>query len=579
VDLSSRTIGPYTVEQRLGVGGMAEVYRAHHGALGVHRAIKVIRPEFASSDDFRARFQREAQSVAQLDHPNIVRVHDFGEADGLYYMVMQYVEGQTLNTIRKQRSAIPQAQAVEWMIAVADALAYAHELGVVHRDIKPDNIMLDERGRVVLMDFGVAKLLTADTAMTQTGVGIGTPAYMAPEQAEGGDITPATDVYAACVVLFELLTGRQPYEADTPIAVLVKAIHDPMPRPRELNPEIDAQLEQILLKGTQKHPADRYTTAGALRNALTEWRAGKSNPEPRAAPAAAEPTAPVAADRPAGRWRRYALLAVVLAVAALAAHTWWPSAGGTPDTPLGATEDVQQATAAPSPSNAGEQSESTTDRVEAKAATPFAPDLGKMWTSTFGDIHWNHFYGDRRNTLRVEQSIWDAPTATYVVTGRWGRRANPNEWGRFEFRFTDACTFSGAYGKRNDAMTSAWTGKCTDQPALRQTRFEPDLSSPWASTYGDIHWGLYYGEPNKTLSVDTQGWDDARGQYYVRGRWGRRHEPSSWGTYEFWFDDACSFSGTFGSLNGPRRSPWSGTCRQPPADLTKPDHLLNVQRQ
>ncbi len=565
MDLSGRTIGPYAVEQRLGVGGMAEVYRANHSALGVYRAIKVIRPEFATSDDFRARFQREAQSVAQLDHPNIVRVHDFGESNGLYYMVMQYVEGQTLNTIRKTRGSIPQAQAVEWILAVADALAYAHELGVVHRDIKPDNIMLDERGRIVLMDFGVAKLLTADTAMTQTGVGIGTPAYMSPEQAEGGDITPATDVYAACVVLFELLTGRQPYEADTPIAVLVKAIHDPMPKPRDLNPDIDAQLEQILLKGTQKHPADRYTTAGALRNALAQWRDGKHAPAPPPAPA------PIAAERPrsAGSWKRYVLLALLAVTAVGATFVLWPPASEAPTPQVSGTDETTQADKPASrPADIQQDPATNRDRI-ASPITPFTPDLGTMWTSTFGDIHWNYFYGERSRTLRVEQSTWDEPTSTYVVSGRWGRRANPDDWGRFEFRFSDSCTFSGTYGKRNDPMTSRWSGKCTDQPALQQTRFEPDLSTPWTSTYGDIHWGLFYGEPNKTFSVTEQGWDDERGQYYVRGKWGRRHDPSSWGTYEFWFDDACSFSGAFGSLNGPLRSRWSGTCTAPTATRSR----------
>ncbi len=568
MDLSGRSIGPYTVEQRLGVGGMAEVYRAHHSGLGVHRAIKVIRPEFASSEDFRARFQREAQSVAQLDHPNIVRVHDFGETDGLYYMVMQYVEGKTLNAILKQQHVIPQAQAVEWIISVADALAYAHELGVVHRDIKPDNIMLDERGRVVLMDFGVAKLLTADTAMTQTGVGIGTPAYMSPEQAEGGEITPATDVYAACVVLFELLTGRQPYEADTPIAVLVKAIHDPMPKPRDINPEIDAQLEQILLKGTQKHPADRQTTAGALRTALADWRDAKQSQATRALP-------PVEAEqaKPARRWRMYTLLALAACAAVLAAFTWWRPVDDPSPTLADEPTPVTDRAAAQAPEEVQPQAMETqpepidaappdlTDhRVETRTAARFTPDLTKMWTSTYGDIHWNHFYGDRRQTLQVLDSGWDEATSAYVVSGRWGRRANPDEWGRFEFRFTDACTFSGNYGKRNDSMSSSWSGKCTDQPALKPTRFKPDLTIPWASTYGAIHWGRYYGEPNKTLSVDEQGWDRSRGQYYVRGKWGRRHDPESWGTYEFWFDDACSFSGTFGSRNGPRRSRWSGTC-------------------
>lgn len=263
-ELTGEVIGPYQITERLGRGGMADVYKAFHTDLQIYRAIKFIRPEFVTSNDFRARFQKEAQSVARLRHANIVTIHDFGSDDNRFYMVMEFVEGQDLKGLLCSKGAFDIRRSVSIIVAIADALSYAHQRDLIHRDIKPENIMLDAEGTPVLMDFGIAKLLTAETQLTQTGMGIGTPAYMAPEQAQGLEVGPPADIYSLAIVLFEMVTGQVPFSADTPMAVMLKAIAEPLPIPRTLNAEISEELQGVILKGTAKEPGDRYQSAAAF---------------------------------------------------------------------------------------------------------------------------------------------------------------------------------------------------------------------------------------------------------------------------------------------------------------------------
>jgi len=260
-ELIGQTVGPYLITERLGRGGMAEVYKAFHKDLEVYRAIKFIRPELGMSEDFRARFLKEAQGVARLQHPNIIGIHDFGASEDRYYMVMELVEGRSLKDILKQDGEMSIDRSVALVKSIAGALAYAHDRGLIHRDIKPDNIMVDTRGRPVLMDFGIAKLITSDAKITQTGHLIGTPAYMAPEQSRALEVGPPTDIYALSVVLFEMLTGHTPFEADTPMAVVLKSLSDPMPMPRSFNAKISEELQGVILKGTARDMKDRYQSA------------------------------------------------------------------------------------------------------------------------------------------------------------------------------------------------------------------------------------------------------------------------------------------------------------------------------
>ncbi|MBL8096751.1 MAG: serine/threonine protein kinase [Anaerolineales bacterium] len=266
--LVGQSLGRYHLVEQLGEGGMATVYKAFDTRLERTVAVKVIRTDYDTDPQFLARFDREAKALARLNHPHIVHVLDAGEQGGVPYVVMDFFAGGTL----KQRLGRPLAcaEAARLLSPIARALEYAHRQGIVHRDVKPANVLLSPDGQPMLSDFGIAKLLDPQTSaagLTLTGVGIGTPDYMAPEQGLGA-ATPQTDVYALGVMFFELVTGRRPYEADTPIAVLLKHTSDPLPRPRTLAPDLPLEAEQVILRAMAKKPEDRYLTMGDLAAAL-----------------------------------------------------------------------------------------------------------------------------------------------------------------------------------------------------------------------------------------------------------------------------------------------------------------------
>lgn len=266
-ELTGATLGRYQVLARLGRGGMADVYKGFQPSLDRYVAIKVLHPSMVEDPDFVQRFQREAKSVANLRHPNIVQVFDSDRQGEVYYMVMEFLDGPTLKSaleeVHRRGEEMPLKVALRIVADVGTALAYAHEMGVVHRDVKPANIMLDRTGRVILTDFGVAKMLTG-TKMTVTGTVLGTPAYMSPEQGSGQPGDARSDIYSLGVVLYELATGRLPYDADTPLAVLLKHVHDPLPLPRTVNPALPEEVERILLRALAKDPADRYPNVQAM---------------------------------------------------------------------------------------------------------------------------------------------------------------------------------------------------------------------------------------------------------------------------------------------------------------------------
>jgi len=266
-DLAGATLGRYQIVARLGRGGMADVYKGFQPSLDRYVAIKVLHPSMVEEAEFVQRFQREAKNVARLRHPNIIQVFDYDNQGDIYYMVMEFLDGPTLKAaleeVHRRREEMPLLVALRIVSDVGAALAYAHEMGVVHRDVKPANIMLDRSGRVILTDFGVAKMLTG-TKVTVTGTVLGTPAYMSPEQGSGEPGDSRSDIYSLGVVLFELATGRLPYDADTPLAVLLKHAHDPLPIPRSVNPDIPESVERLILRSLAKDPADRYPTVQAM---------------------------------------------------------------------------------------------------------------------------------------------------------------------------------------------------------------------------------------------------------------------------------------------------------------------------
>jgi serine/threonine protein kinase len=262
--LLTQVIGNYQIEERLGRGGMATVYRARQ--LNMHRdvAIKIMSAELASDPQFVARFEREAKVIASLEHPRIVPVHDFGHEGDLFYLVMRLIEGETLYD-RMLAGPLPPQTAAKLIAQIAEALDYAHERGVVHRDLKPNNILLDDYDNVYMMDFGLAKLVAATSNLTETGMVLGTPAYMAPEQWRGDPVDARTDVYALGVILYEMICGQPPFEgADTPFTLMYKHLNDTPQPPREILSSLPASVDAVILRALAKDPDDRYPSAGAL---------------------------------------------------------------------------------------------------------------------------------------------------------------------------------------------------------------------------------------------------------------------------------------------------------------------------
>ncbi len=306
-NLIGQSIGRYHVLEQLGEGGMATVYKAYDTRLERDVAVKVLRTELFAPSVFERilkRFEREAKALGKLSHPNIVNVHDYGEYEDQPYLVMEFLPGGTLKD--KLGRPMPWQEAVRLLIPIADALAYAHEHGILHRDVKPSNILLAEKGQPMLTDFGIAKILDleGEQTLTGTGVGIGTPEYMSPEQGLGEKVNESTDVYSLGIVLYELITGRKPYLADTPMAVVVKHLNDPLPRPSEFVPSLPASVENTLLKALAKKPADRYPDmvqfSAVLTRLLTEAGGGAAAPQATSLPAS-RPAASATIDQGVSR--------------------------------------------------------------------------------------------------------------------------------------------------------------------------------------------------------------------------------------------------------------------------------------
>jgi beta-lactam-binding protein with PASTA domain len=267
--------GRYEMHRRIARGGMADVYLARDSLLDRPVALKVLFPEFAADPSFVERFRREAQSAANLSHPNIVSVFDWGAVNNTYYIVMEYVEGRSLSQILKDEGPLHPDRAADIAIDVASALGFAHRNGVVHRDVKPGNVLVSPQGQVKVADFGIARAVTTEENLTRTGTVMGTATYFSPEQAKGEAVDPRSDVYSLGVVLFELLVGKPPFQSDNPVAVAYKHVQETPPRPSRLNPEIPAPLEAITLKALAKNPANRYASADELTADLRRFRAGQ----------------------------------------------------------------------------------------------------------------------------------------------------------------------------------------------------------------------------------------------------------------------------------------------------------------
>jgi serine/threonine-protein kinase len=263
--------GRYEIIELLGSGGMANVYRAHDPHLGRDVAVKVLADRYSADPAFVERFRREASAAAQLNHRNIVQVFDRGETDGTYFIVMEYLSGPDLKSVIRRRGALPPLEAIDNAQQILAALTAAHRHDVIHRDIKPQNVMLASDGLLKVTDFGIARA-GVESEMTEAGSVIGTAQYLSPEQAHGGELTSASDCYSAGIVLYEMLTGRVPFDGDRPVVVAMKQISEPPVPPRVYEPGIPPALEQVVLTALSKRPSERYRTAEEFSAALDAVR-------------------------------------------------------------------------------------------------------------------------------------------------------------------------------------------------------------------------------------------------------------------------------------------------------------------
>lgn len=259
--------GRYEIIKSIGEGGMANVYLAYDTILDRNVAIKVLRGDLANDEKFVRRFQREALSASSLSHPNIVAMYDVGEDNGLYYIVMEYVEGKTLKQLLKKRGSLTLSEAIDIMLQLTDGMAHAHDSYIVHRDLKPQNIMIQDDGQIKITDFGIAMALNS-TQLTQTNSVMGSVHYLPPEQAAGKGATIKSDIYSMGIIFYELLTGELPFKGDSAVEIALKQMKEPLPDVHKLNNDIPQSIENIILKATAKNPKNRYDDAKSMHNDL-----------------------------------------------------------------------------------------------------------------------------------------------------------------------------------------------------------------------------------------------------------------------------------------------------------------------
>ncbi|MCU0722137.1 MAG: SUMF1/EgtB/PvdO family nonheme iron enzyme [Planctomycetes bacterium] len=296
--MGGKVIGGCRIERKLGSGGMGIVYLARQVSLDRPIALKILPRNLAANDEYIARFEREARAVANLNHPNIVQVHDMGrDAEGFYYIVMEYVDGSTFSELVKEKGPLDEKTALRALRQACAGLAAAHDAGIIHRDIKPENIMITKAGRVKVTDFGLAKETKGDSQLTGTGIALGTPAYMAPEQGMGEIPDRRSDIYALGATLYTMLTARLPYDAKSPLSMMMKHATDPIPLARQANPEVTEPTEKFICKAMAKKPDDRFIDMNQMKEALDfciqDLASSKeAPPEPAAPPERAEAAPP-----------------------------------------------------------------------------------------------------------------------------------------------------------------------------------------------------------------------------------------------------------------------------------------------
>ncbi len=413
----------YELEELVGTGGMSSVFRAHDRQLERRVAIKILHEHYAEDPEYLERFRREARAVARLSHPNIVTVIDRGDDDGRQYIVFEHVDGENLKELVLRSGRLPVRRALELALAVADGLAFAHDHGLVHRDVKPQNVLLSREGDVKVTDFGIARSLHVEHGVTQTGTVLGTGDYLSPEQASGQPVSPATDVYSLGVVLWELLAGDVPFVGENFVAVALRHVNEPPPPLRQRRPDVSPRLDAAVERALAKDPARRFPSMAAFAKELRACLAEGEGQAPP--PAAAEDlgqtlvTAPRPAPHP-GRERRprhrsrrrpfvYGLLALAASGAALAAvvllggsgnHHGTSGGGGSP----GTTVHLRGVGDYDPQGNGGEHSDTAPDATDGNAATSWT-------TETYG----NQDFGGLKDGLGLVVDAGSSVTLAHLT--------------------------------------------------------------------------------------------------------------------------------------------------------------------
>jgi ligand-binding sensor domain-containing protein len=430
------TLGSYQIVEQIGRGGMATVYKAYQPSMDRYVAIKVLPSHFTEDASFVGRFTQEARTLARLEHPHILPVHDYGEQHGITYLVMRYVEAGTLKDLITESGAMDLRTLARIMAQVGGAVDYAHSHGVVHRDIKPSNVLVDRQGNTFLTDFGIARLVAETAQFTASGAIIGTPAYMSPEQGLGQPADHRSDIYALGVMLYEMVTGRVPFEAETPLAVLLKHVNEALPLPRQVKPDLSPAVERVILKAMAKAPEDRYQSAQALvddlqravTSATTETVLRKPRSRAPVAPAPAgdvrpprpEPAAPPRAPaRSRRRWPLFAALGVLgVLLIAVAVFVVPNLLRGEPEPiAVGSAPAIPTVVVTPGPLPTAQQG----SVVGATPAGPSQAELRGSWTH-YGNANFVTALARHENTLWVgsESGLvrWDLASGSYTRFGQ-----------------------------------------------------------------------------------------------------------------------------------------------------------------